>query len=200
MKSRLIMILAACAMVIALASGLRAQTLSTDIVFLKAGYVPLYTYELDTGVNAPVDYSGFAIQGEYNLNFNNFWLGFAVEYSRLYFDSKPDIIHSFLTPRVSAKLAAAGGLYIGAGLSGKYLISVVMPSGGKDEPDKKIDLWADGILGYYLPIAEAVFLDLEGRFGYNLTRQQFADNNDVKYNYDIAVYLGIGYRAAMSDY
>ncbi len=200
MKSRLLIFCAVCALIISYTGNTHAQTLTTDIVFLKAGYIPLYTYELDTEVNDPVDFSGFALQGEYNLNFNNFWLGFGLEYSRVYFDSKTDVIYSFLTPRISAKLAAMGGLYVGVGLSGKYLIAVDIPSGGSDEPEKKIDLWVDGILGYYLPVAEAVFLNLEGRFGYNLTRQQFADDNDLKYNYEIVLYLGVGYRAAMSNY
>jgi hypothetical protein len=113
---------------------------------------------------------------------------------------------------VSLKLAALGGLYVGAGLSGKYLIATETVEDDSTVPateyewEKKIDLWANGIIGYYMPIGEAVFLDLEGRFGYNLTNDQFtkyedvSGDFDVKSSYDIAFYVGIGTRARASDY
>ncbi|HDP80907.1 MAG TPA: hypothetical protein ENN21_08710 [Spirochaetes bacterium] len=200
MKSRFLVVMAALAMVFAFSFGAQAQTLTSDIVFLKFGYVPLNTYEYDVAGSEQVESSGLAIQGEYNLNFNNFWIGFGLEYEYLWWKDNGDYKWAYLTPQVSAKFAAMGGLYVGAGLAGKYLISYDSPSGSDYDPDKKIDLWVNGILGYYMPIGEAVFLDLEGRFGYNLTNQQWADDDDVKNSYELAFYVGIGYRASASDY
>jgi hypothetical protein len=59
-----------------------------------------------------------------------------------------------------------------------------------------------------MPIGEGIFLDLEGRFGYNLTNNQFSEmkvngvkgDTDNKSSFDLAFYVGIGYRASMSDY
>lgn len=207
MKTKFFMVLIALAMVFSFSYGLQAQTLTSDIVFLKVGYVPVYSFKYDVPNSESLDFNGFGIQGEYNLNFNNFWIGFGLEWQRLTgsdfgpgVSNENDYVIQFLTPQVSAKFAAIGGLYVGAGLAGKYMIACDIPAGAGESPDKKIDLWVNGIIGYYMPIAEAVFLDLEGKFGYNLTNQQFADDTDVKSNYDIAVYVGIGYRAAGSDY
>jgi len=44
------------------------------------------------------------------------------------------------------------------------------------------------------PIAEAVYLDVQARFGWNLTKNQFEDVADIDNNYDYAVYVGIGTR------
>lgn len=204
MKTKFFMVLIALAMVFSFSYGLQAQTLTSDIVFLKVGYVPISTTSFDEVLVDKNEANGFAIQGEYNLNFNNFWIGFGLEYQRLSSELKTPAstsdkyINQFIQPMISAKFAAVGGLYVGASLSGKYLIATEKKNGF--EWDKKFDVWANGIIGYYMPIAEAVFLDLEGKFGYNLTNQQFADDTDVKSNYDIAVYVGIGYRAAGSDY
>ncbi len=213
MKSRFPVVLAAIAMVFAFSFGVQAQTLTTDIVFLKVGYIPVSTTSFDNDDDDKLEGSGFAIQGEYNLNFNNFWIGFGLEYQYINADYKSDSynykshVNQFIQPMVSFKFAAMGGLYVGAGLSGKYLIST--EKWDDIEWDKKFDLWANAYLGYYMPIAEAVFLDIEGRFGYNLTNNQFEKYDDngatsgkiaTKSAYDIAFYVGIGYRAAMSNY
>lgn len=92
-------------------------------------------------------------------------------------------------------------------MSGKYLIAAESDNDGS-KPKKKIDLWANGILGYHVPVGEGVFLDLEGRFGWNLTNKQFSEtelNNitlkaDPKNAYDIAFYVGVGFRAIGSNY
>jgi hypothetical protein len=205
MKSKFFVVLAALAMVFALSYSSQAQTLTSDIVFLKFGYVPVYSYEYDVSGSDPNTFNGVALMGEYNLNFNNFWIGFGLEWQYLMgsdlqgVSEDSDYTLQFLSPQLSFKFAALGGLYVGAGLTGKYLIASDGPSGFED-PDKKFDLWINGILGYYLPIGEAVFLDFEGKFGYNLTNQQFDQYADVKSNYDIALYIGVGYRASASDY
>jgi hypothetical protein len=181
-------------------TAVSSQTLTSDIVFVKAGYVPVYSYTIDAAGAKPNDFHGFAVQGEYNLNFGRFWLGFGVEWEKVYWNDDVEYAFNFISPQFSAKLAAAGGLYVGVGAAGKYLLSSEQPA-GIIEADKYIDLWVSGILGYYLPIAEAVFLDLEGKYGYNLTNtQEFSKNIEIKNNYDITLYLGIGYRATTSDY
>jgi hypothetical protein len=221
MRSKLIAVFSALVFVFAFSAAGGAQTLTSDIVFLKVGYIPVGSVEFDDNlmdVNG-LDLAGLAIQGEYNLNFDNLWIGFALEYQRL--NTEYDIegttekfkhCNQFIQPMVSLKLAALGGLYVGAGLSGKYLIATETVEDDSTVPateyewEKKIDLWANGIIGYYMPIGEAVFLDLEGRFGYNLTNDQFTKYEDVsgdidiKSSYDIAFYVGIGTRARASDY
>ncbi len=198
-------VLAVLAFVIAFSFGAQAQTMTTDIVFLKGAYIPTSVVTFDEAGAEDADRTGFAIQGEYNLNFNNFWLGFGLEYQRLTEDGLSD---AFIVPMISAKIAAMGGLYIGGGLSGKYLISTEADESSGAKWTKKIDLWANGIIGYYIPIAEAIFFNLEGRFGYNLTNNQYSEYEfggskfdiENKSAYDIAFYAGIGYRASMSDY
>ncbi|TAL37881.1 MAG: hypothetical protein EPN93_05270 [Spirochaetes bacterium] len=210
MKSKFFVILAALVAVFAFSYGASAQTLTTDIVFLKLGYVPVYTFEYDVAGSETYDWTGFAVAGEYNLNFDNFWLGFGLEWKRMQGDDfgstvtgEDKYINQFLSPQFSAKFAALGGLYVGAGVEGKYLISSKVPAGG-EKADKKIDLWVDGILGYYMVSPwDGVFFDLEGRFGYNLTNNQFKDKDTgdkIKSNYDVTLYVGIGYRATQSEY
>lgn len=203
-------VLAVLAFMFAFAFGAQAQTMTTDIVFLKAGYIPTSIASYDETGYDDIESRGLAIQGEYNLNFDGFWLGFGLEYQRLKseIDGEDGHFNQFIQPMISAKYAALGGLYVGAGLSGKYLIATeeVGAAGSEYEWEKKIDLWANGILGYYFPIGEGIFLDLEGRFGYNLTQNQFSKvkddpaDYDIDSNYDIAFYVGVGFRAAASDY
>lgn len=199
MKSRCVLTLAACALLAALAPRSGAQTLTRDTVFLKAGYLPAYTYIFDVPDADPQEYHGFALQGEYNLNFDPVWIGIGVEWERLYWDEDVDFRYDFIAPSATIKLVALGGLYLGAGVAGRYLINAEGPS-PFFEPESYIDLWVNGVAGYFFPVAEAVFVDLGGRAGYNLTRRQFADAYDVENNYDIAFYLGVGFRAAASDY
>ncbi len=214
MKVKILAVLAAFTLVFAFAFHADAQMMTTDVVFIKLGYIPSYTVTFDDdytvdGVTQPgsvddLEASGFAIQGEYNLNLSPLWLGFGVEYQRLIEDSDDDVIQ-FLIPQVTAKFVTGAGFYIGAGLAGKYLIAYSYEGDDFDDqdPDKKIDLWLNGVIGFFMPIAEGVFLDLEGRFGYNLTNSQFeswtVDSSDVEFSpssaYDISIYVGIGFRA-----
>jgi hypothetical protein len=206
MKFRILSFIAGVAMIAALSGSANAQFMTQDLVFVKVGYIPTYTVSYDVEGADDSELSGFAIQGEYNLNFNKFWLGLGLEYQYMN-DDEGDVKHSFLLPMVSAKMAAVGGLYVGAGLSGKYLIATEEYEDGS-EVNKKIDLWANGILGYHMPVAEGIFLDLEGRFGWNLTNNQFSEfkyggttyDYDTKNAYDIAFYVGVGFRAPGSNY
>jgi hypothetical protein len=214
MKVKILTVLAAFTLVFAFAFNADAQMMTTDVVFIKLGYIPSYTVTFDDdvivdGVTQPgsvpdLEASGFAIQGEYNLNLSPLWLGFGVEYQRLIEKDDDDVIQ-FLIPQVTAKFVTGAGFYLGAGLAGKYLISYSYEGDEYNdlEPDKKIDLWAHGVIGFFMPIAEGVFLDLEGKFGYNLTNSQHesltVDSQDWELSpnsaYDISIYVGIGFRA-----
>lgn len=211
MKFKKLAVLSAFFMIFAGSYSVNAQDITEDIVFLKGGWIPNYTVIYEDEVKKDdVVAEGFAVQGEYNLNFDGFWLGFGFEYQRVVDAGKKgadDTVMQFIQPMASAKITAVGGLYLGAGLSGKYLISINKPD---DEPipTKKIDLWVNGVLGYYMPITEGVYLDLEGRFGWNLTNNQFSEEEqagqtiDVKTKsaYDMAFYLGIGTHALGTGY
>ncbi len=209
MKFKYLAIAGAFLMIFTFANNAHAQYMTTmDLIFLKVGWIPTYIVTYDEDID-DTETTGFAVQGEYNLNFDGFWLGFGVEYQRVVDEGEEgadDTTLQFIQPMVSAKLAAVGGLYLGAGVSGKYLF-------GYDPeedyvPTKTIDLWANGILGYYFPVAEFAFITLEGRFGWNLTNNQFSElevgNSTVdvktKSAYDMAFYVGIGTRAPGTSY
>ena len=209
MKFKKLAVLSAFFMIFAGAYSAKAQDITNDIVFLKGGWIPNYTVTFDEAGMKDTTADGFAIQGEYNLNFNGFWLGFGFEYQRVIDageNGADDTVMQFIQPMASAKITAVGGLYLGAGLSGKYLIS--LKPDDEPTPTKKIDLWANGILGYYMPITEGVYLDLEGRFGWNLTNNQFSkweqngNTSELKTKsaYDMAFYLGIGTNALGTGY
>lgn len=235
MKIRHLVYLIALATLFFLPHNADAQFMTEDLILIKVGYVPISTVGFDEGViiddiESPttkigdLESKGFAVQGEYNLIFGSFWVGFGFEYQRLVVDSfsvgstdAEEFANHFICPMLSAKFAAIGGLYLGAGLAGKYLISTEDFSyeNGTDkmEFDKKIDLWANAILGYHIPVGEGIFLDIEGRFGYNLTNKQYEKMNsediagaESKYEYtpssayDIAFFVGIGTRARGSMY
>jgi hypothetical protein len=212
MKFKILAVIAAFTLVFAFAFNADAQEMTTDVVFIKLGYIPSYTVSFDddwkedgvttTGSVDDLEASGFAIQGEYNLNLSPLWLGFGVEWQRLVEDQDDSVIQ-FLIPQVTAKFVTGAGFYIGAGLAGKYLIAYSYEGEGDVEPDKKIDLWLNGVIGFFMPIAEGVFFNVEGKFGYNLTNTQWesftVDSKDYEYSpksaYDISIYVGIGFRA-----
>ena len=134
-------VLAVFAFVFVLSYGAQAQTMTTDVVFLKAGYIPTSIASYDETGYDDIESRGLAIQGEYNLNFDGFWLGFGLEYQRLKSEIDGEDVHfnQFIQPMISAKYAALGGLYVGAGLSGKYLIATeeVGAAGSEYEWEKK---------------------------------------------------------------
>lgn len=218
----MLVILAAFALIFSFSYSAEAQYLTQDVIFLKVGYIPVYTvtYKEDEGIKPDdTESAGLAIQAEYNLNFNGFWLGFGLEYQNVKSEINKDfdeITNQFILPEVSAKVAAVGGLYVGGGLSGKYLIATdVLEAGTYEiEAQKKIDLWLNGIVGYYVPVGEGIFIDFEGRFGWNLTNNQFKEidvtetTSDVTVTekqkpesaYDMAFYIGVGFRPLGSEY
>lgn len=209
MRFKMSVLFAAFAMIFALSYSAEAQYITQDVIFLKAGYIPNYTVTFDEEGIDDGEAAGFAVQGEYNLNFDGFWLGFGLEYQRMVDegeDGGEDTTMQFIQPMASAKLAAAGGLYIGAGLSGKYLITI--DPDDEPTPSKMIDLWANGILGYHMPISEGVYLALEGRFGWNLTNHQFSEyevgSETIDFEtgsaYDMAFYVGVGTHAMGTGY
>ncbi len=224
-----------------------AQMLSGDIVFLKAGYIPVsetafknglsYTRgtstSYDSGITlTDVTQKGWALQGEYNLNIHqNVWIGFGLEYQRLKTDeivitySLPGysrdtisaVTNQYVQPMVSLKFVAVGGLYIGGGFSVKYLMSSTKVTNPEDAAESyewksEADLWANAVMGYFFPVSEGVYLNLEGRFGYSLTNNQFKKIEGVdgsgsytiglcpKRTYDIAFYAGFGFRTRMGEF
>ncbi|MCX7679187.1 MAG: hypothetical protein N2316_08195, partial [Spirochaetes bacterium] len=52
------------------------------------------------------------------------------------------------------------------------------------------------IVGFIAMISDGIYLDIMGRFGYNLTNNTWGKADDMEVDvdsaYDIAVYLGIG--------
>ncbi|MFW5862321.1 MAG: hypothetical protein ACOCWZ_08715 [Spirochaetota bacterium] len=174
-----------------MAPGISAQDLTGDLAILKAGY-QRNIYEYDIEMSEPLEYNGVALQAEYNLNLGMILLGFGVEWSRVANQDDRDTVFSFATPSASLKLLMPGGLYIGTGGAGKYLLDQNIPGG--DDFERELDFWAQGIAGFYFPLTEMVVFNAEGRFGWNVTKNQFSENIDVLTQYDITLYAGIGMR------
>jgi len=189
-KKLFLFILALC--MACMTTGLQAQELTDDVAFLRVGY-QWNTVEFDVSGMDDVENNGIAIEGEYNLNLGGWFLGVSLEWARLVNDDDSDLVFYYLSPMISLKFLAAGGLYIGPGISARYMMSADTPS-GVGEPDKEVDLWVNAVAGWMAPIAEAVYLDVQARFGWNLTKNQFEDVADIDNNYDYAVYVGIGTR------
>jgi len=212
MKTKVLAILAAAALVCAFTVNAGAQTMLTDdVAFVKLGYSMFNgTFEDDEGSSVEdIEGKGFNLQGEYNLNLGGVMLGFGLEYTYMPADwDDEEIDLHFLSPMVTAKFITAGGFYLGAGLSGRYLVGQSYDGDNDFEVDEEIDLWANGLIGFMTPIQEFVYLDIEGRFGYNLTNKQFEKGSfnssdyelDVDAQYDIAFYVGIGYRVAATGF
>jgi hypothetical protein len=208
MKFKIFSFIVGIAILAAFSVNANAQYMTQDLIFIKFGYIPLYNVSFEEEDMDDSELKGFAVQGEYNLNFSGFWLGFGLEYQYMTEDSTgEDLNYSFLLPAASIKVAAVGGLYLGGGVAGKYLLTADEIASGV-EFKKTIDLWVNGILGYHMPIAEGVFLDLEGRFGWNLTNRQFSEMEtpggvseiETNNSYDFGFYAGIGFRAPGSNY
>ena len=76
---------------------------------------------------------------------------------------------------------------------------------------KRVDTWANFILGFHREVGNGIFFDIMGRYGYNLTNSQFK-KMEISYTdsttgetttstsslsparaYDAAIYIGIGF-------
>lgn len=175
------------------AVGLQAQEITDDVAFLRLGY-QWNTIAFDGDTVDDSKLNGIAIEGEYNMNLGGMLLGFSLEYAYVSDKDAKENDYGFLSPMVSIKLLTPGGFYIGPGVSLRYLMETYLPKGA-DEPDSEFDLWLNGVAGYMAPIAEAVYVDVQARFGWNVTKNQF-QVKDAEYdsNYTMAVYVGIGTR------
>ena len=232
MKMKFMAIFAAFTLVFAFSMSAGAQTMLTDdVAFLKLGYsnFTAKANELSVdghGVLDPdpdnLEGDGFNVQGEYNMNLGSVLLGFGLEYTYMTAEigNDAEFVFHYLSPMVSAKFITAGGFYLGAGLSGRYLAgqSSELDAEGPTDPDEiefdsTIDLWVNGIVGFMTPIQEFVYLDVEARFGYNLTNNQLSEMKmtslsgdtgdgklDIKSQYDWAIYVGVGYRVAATGF
>lgn len=187
---------ALCILVAAVAfmtTGLQAQEMTDDVAFLRLGY-QWNTLKPDAPNADDVKNNGIAIQGEYNLNLGGMLLGFSLEYAYLSWTEEKSYDFGFLTPMVALKFLAPGGFYIGPGVSLKYLMSSYLPKGA-EEPDSEVDLWVNGVAGWMTPVAEGIYLDLQANFGWNITKNQFAESGlEVDKNYNLAFYVGVGTR------
>ena len=241
MKSCISGLLTAAVFILSLTLNANAQFMTDDLLILKAGYIPYGVTSFDKGVKEGGVKSpetkvndiksiglNYAVQAEYNLIFGIFWLGLGIEYQRVSADKFAiedakfkKFNNDFLMPVISFKFDVFRGLYTGISISGKYLISTETPmlKGSDDDPsqarfDKKMDLWANYIIGYNLPVAKSISIIFEGRFGYNVTNTQYKkmtieypDGTELgKYEltpnlaYDSAVYVGVGIRPTGMGY
>ena len=241
MKLFISILLTAAAFILSLTLNANAQFMTDDLFILKAGYIPYGIVSFDKGLKAAgadspdskindIKTTGlsYAVQAEYNLIFGIFRLGLGIEYQRVSADKFAiedaefeKFYNNFLLPVLSIKFAVFEGLYTGAGISGKYLLSADSPmlKGSEDDPeqgkfDKKMDLWANYIIGYNLQMTESISVIFEGRFGYNITNKQYGkitrerpDGTELgKYElspktaYDSAVYVGIGIKPSGMGY
>lgn len=188
--------LALCILVAAVAfmtTGLQAQEMTDDVAFLRVGY-QWNTLKPDVPNAEDFKLNGLGVEGEYNLNLGGMLLGFSLEYAYLSYTEEKAYDYGFLTPMVALKLLAPGGFYIGPGISLRYLMSSYLPK-EVEEPDSEVDLWVNGVAGFMTPVAEGIYLDIQARFGWNLTNNQFEDWFDkIDKAYNLAVYAGIGTR------
>ena len=179
------------------------QALAQDI-FLKIGYIPAYrtTFNKYQGLTVnDIELNGFALQAENNIYISGIWVGLGLEWQRLERKNTDGYyLYNYLMPSLSLKYLTSAGLYLGIGASGKYLLSVSDPDSAPLEDKKDFDLWANAIIGLYMPIYENVSFCLENRIGWNVTQRQFSEYEDssvklnIRSSYDFAFYIGIGLR------
>lgn len=227
MKVKFFAVLAALLMVGAVAIPATAQELTNDVIFLRLGYVPMSVTSFDKGIKGDavdpnfkwdnLESTGFAAVGEYNLNVSPVLIAFGIEYQRLTSTGAvndgsgvsdfSDVVNQFVIPQVTAKFLTAGGFYIGAGIAAKWMVATEAFSiggGSKDMKwDKAIDLWVNGVIGYIFPISDGIYMDVQGRFGYNVTGNQYSSLTEpnksydlsTKSAYDVAIYVGVGFKS-----
>ncbi len=193
MKAKFTALVAVFAMAAAFSTAAFSQTeITDDVVFLKVGYTNSTTsFEEESADD--LELSGVALQGEYNINLKPLLIGIGVEYQYVTGDDETKV--QFLNPMVTAKFMTAGGLYIGAGVTGRYMLGY--DDKFDSEVDKKMDLWGHAVIGFIFPIDEGIYFDVEGKIGYNLTGNQYEKSFSVKTDsaFDLSIYAGIGFRA-----
>jgi len=204
------------------AGSLFGETPSGDFAVIRAGYTPFTTVNYNPGMGSPgqpygadfimYDFNahGPAISIEYNINSKPVLLSFGLEYSVLQSTSKfsdgTDIYKPknhwfhFIAPGLMMKYLTESGVYAGIGFSGKYKIS---NNELKENIQfkSKIDYWINISAGYMMKLQENYYLDIQGRFGYNLTNNQFSDLKDtdsseryilpVNTSCDAAIFVGV---------
>jgi tetratricopeptide (TPR) repeat protein len=186
----------------------KPPTLAQDI-FLKIGYIPAYRTTFNKykslAVN-DIELNGFALQAESNIYISGIWFGIGIEWQRLERKNTDGYyLYNYLMPSLSLKYLTSTGLFFGIGVSGKYLFAVTDPDNAPLKDKKDTDLWANAIVGFYLPLDGNVVLCLENRIGWNVTQRQFSEFRDssVEYNirssYDFAFYIGVGLRIKYSE-
>ncbi len=186
----------------------KPPSLAQDI-FLKIGYIPAYrtTFNKYNGLTVnDIELNGFALQAESNIYISGIWFGIGIEWQRLERKNTDGYyLYNYLIPSLSLKYLTSAGLYFGIGASGKYLLAVTNPDSAPLKDKKETDLWANAIVGFYLPLDGNVVFCLENRIGWNITQRQFSKFKDssVKYNirssYDFAFYIGVGLRIKYSE-
>lgn len=191
----------------------------------RIGYVPYTNVEFDHGSvgTAPglgwneditlYDFKsvGPALNIEYTMNAMPILFSFGIEYRRLqtvFYQSeatgeKLKVFNDdvqFLMPMIIVKYMIPSDVYVGIGLSAYWMIDDVKMRGNQ-EISSKIDYWTVLLVGYMIKLQENIFLDVQGKLGYNLTKAQYSEVKEkdqyafvnVKSSYDAAFYVGAGF-------
>ncbi len=210
------------------AAPLSAEAPSGNFAVVRLGYVPFTNVVFGNGTgstDSPWDPdsrpSGFVSRGpafniEYNINAAPVLIALGLEYRLLwtklsFTEGAPgskntfdDGMQHFILPMVMAKYMTPGGTYVGVGLSGKLLVAAerLKPMSENVEYEQMFDYWGVAVVGYMAKIGDGLFIDLQGRFGYNLTNSQYTELKDkdtaetsffdVKSSHDAAFYAGVG--------
>jgi len=154
---------------------------------------------------------GSAVNVEYTMNAMPVLFSFGIEYRRLkteFYQSMADSVKlkvydgnvQFLMPMIQTKYMIPSGVYVGIGLSAHWMINADKLT-DNSEISSKIDYWTVVLVGYMMKLHENLFLDVQGKFGYNLTNAQYSEAKkkdqyyfmNVKSSYDAAFYVGVGY-------
>ena len=88
-------------------------------------------------------------------------------------------LNQYIMPSVTVKYLTAAGFYIGTGIALKYLAvtEAVKPENVDDfslEFDREFDFWSITMVGCIMTINQGLYLDVQGRFGYNVTHNQYS--------------------------
>jgi len=221
----LFFVMALIAIISSFAVPLLALTPGGDFVVARIGYVPYTNVEFGHGAvgtesgrswNPDITLYDFksvgpALNVEYTMNAMPVLFSFGIEYRRLkteLYQSEADSVKlkvynsnvQFLVPMILAKYMIPSGVYVGIGLSAHWMINADKLT-DNSEISSKIDYWTVVLAGYMMKLHENLFLDVQGKFGYNLTNAQYSEAKkkdhyyfmNVKSSYDAAFYVGVGH-------